>query len=239
MAEDTPKKPRPGGRKKRRARDGEIKYNEHGVPVGNQIPRKHGAVEYGRIDNHGAPLDGLPGHPPHSPENGPDGDKVLDAFTDPFATIREAAIAAGVNPEHALRLVERLKGRRQPLYEELKKIKQDELLGTMEDRVWKMLGFMDPEVMAEASLRDIATSFGIMFDKIQLLKNKPTQIISHEERLSIKEALPLLLAEAQRRGMVTDMLPGPDGVYIDTLESKEPFADVNARRKDIREHPEK
>ena len=48
---------------------------------------------------------------------------------------------------------------------------------------------------------------GILIEKKQLLAGLPTSILSIEDRRSINQMLPLLLKEANRRGITIDQTP--------------------------------
>ena len=80
-----------------------------------------------------------------------------------------------------------------------------ELIRLHREKLHLAFSYMDDKVMAEASMRDLATAAAQLTEKLQLLEGKPTQIISDHERKQIHELLPLIIAEAQRRGLT---IPG-------------------------------
>ena len=59
-------------------------------------------------------------------------------------------------------------------------------------------------MLAEGAARDLAVTFGILFDKGQLLRGEPTQVRTYEQRERIHELIPALLNEAKRRGITID-----------------------------------
>lgn len=81
-----------------------------------------------------------------------------------------------------------------------------------------ILGAM-PTAREEASYKDLATSFGIMLDKLQLLENKPTQI--NEERHSGN----ITLTTEQRNQRLAELLDGArerrDRLSLDSTDKTE------------------
>lgn len=58
--------------------------------------------------------------------------------------------------------------------------KRIEFKEAIKKELQEILGAM-PTARGDASYKDLATSFGIMLDKLQLLENKPTNISEHRE----------------------------------------------------------
>lgn len=127
---------------------------------------------------------------------------VIDAVTDPFATIEGAARKSGLHPATTNHLVKRLKANYKPLNDELVKFKKNDLLMLLDDRIARTLQQLDEKEIATANAYQKTLIFAILFDKAQLLRGEPTQIVSHEQRQKIDELLPLLVDEARRRGVI-------------------------------------
>jgi DNA-binding CsgD family transcriptional regulator len=133
--------------------------------------------------------------------------KALDAATDPFATVREAARKCGFPQSTLNQFMKRLESRYAPFSDAIRKVKNDEMVTLLEDRAWRAVEYIDDYAMAGASVKDLAITAGVMIDKARLLKDQPTQILSMEQRKNINELMPALLAEVERRGMVIDVDP--------------------------------
>lgn len=141
--------------------------------------------------------------------------EAVMAATDPFAqygSIAEAAKQTGIHPSTIKRVMQRLV-ERSPFGRELRRVRGEDLLTLIDDRLMMLLEYMDEFDIAGATLRDKAVAFGILAEKKQLLSGLPTSIISVEERMSLEQLLPALAKEMQRRNITMDMLPAGDGSY--------------------------
>ena len=131
--------------------------------------------------------------------------EVLDAATDPFATIKAAAKQCGF-PESTLKqLMKRMEVRYAPLDAAIREVKDKQMVKLLEDRAHRCLTDMDDFAMAGAGVRDLAVSSGIMIDKAQLLRGEPTQITKITDMREIDEKLKAVHAEMERRGMLIDV----------------------------------
>ena len=74
-------------------------------------------------------------------------------------------------------------------------IKKGHLADECEEIAWRLAQAM-PEKIGKASLSQMATSFGIMIDKMQLLRGLPTSITESVERQDITVILQSALDEA-------------------------------------------
>lgn len=136
---------------------------------------------------------------------------ALDALSDPFTKLKDVAEECGF-PESTIKaLVRRLETKYQPVKKELGAIKTPQLLSLIEEKIGMALEHMDDVTFANAELRDLAVTFGILAEKRQLLRGEPTQILSVNERTHMNELLPLIVKEASRRGMTIDATPINDG----------------------------
>ena len=92
----------------------------------------------------------------------------------------------------------------QPLAAAPRKTDNREIIARLEDIGIRILDSITDDVIAEAKLKDRMIAAGIVLDKRQLLSGLPTQILSLDERKSLKELVPMLFKEATRRGIVLD-----------------------------------
>ena len=141
----------------------------------------------------------------------PDPDVVetlVEKVSDPFTTIKAAAIEAGLDPVKAQKVVKKLLRENQPDIHERKAVKTADLLRLIEERVQWTLEVMDPELFARMAAgdkgKDLSIMLGVLMDKRQLLRGEPTHIIGIEERGKLNEVAGLFLNEMKRRGMLAD-----------------------------------
>lgn len=81
---------------------------------------------------------------------------------------------------------------------------EKEVIRLLEQKLWLALQYLDDFALAAASAKDVASTVDLLIENIQLLKGKPTSIMSHSERRQINELIPLLLDEAKRRGVMLE-----------------------------------
>jgi hypothetical protein len=84
-------------------------------------------------------------------------------------------------------------------------ISDAELIKAYREKLHLIQSYIDDKTVSEASLRDLSIAMSAFTEKLQLLEGKPTQIISDLERKQLNELMPLLIAEAARRGVT---IPG-------------------------------
>ena len=103
-----------------------------------------------------------------------------------------------------------------PVMQEMRTVKTGELQRMIDDRAWRALAHMTDKKFSEASAVQLAVMMGILLEKRQLLRGEPTHIFSVEERSSLNDLVPMMVKEAQRRGMkisqegeMIDVTPGP------------------------------
>ena len=119
---------------------------------------------------------------------------------------RNAALACSINP----RIVDDMVKRLVPVSKD-KSYTDKELLEQLKSKQSMAVDHMDAFSFANASLKELGIYFGIVTDKRLLLEGKATQIMTVEDRRSMQEMLPILLKEAQRRGLTIDMEPIQEG----------------------------
>lgn len=130
---------------------------------------------------------------------------VFDGATEPWVdTFTAIAEDAGLNPKVTSAIVKRLSRDHPGLLTYVRDLKTKHFVSAIEHRLAEALDALTPEKMHEASARDLAVVVSILVEKRQLLRGEPTQILSIEERQHMAEILPLLLKEAERRGMTVE-----------------------------------
>lgn len=88
--------------------------------------------------------------------------------------------------------------------EELRKVTNKGLLDLVDDRLHRTISAIDDFSIEDASLRDKAYAGDRLFNMRQLIKGEPTQIVSSADRAKLNELLPMLMREAQRRGIIIE-----------------------------------
>ena len=134
---------------------------------------------------------------------------LIDAATKPDAEfklgrVRDALREAGLPPAASEALIRRLRTKFYGGITAVRNLKTQEILDLLGQKIHLALTYMDDKVMGEASFRDLALGTTAMIEKRQLLRGEPTQIISDAERAKLHELVPLLIQEAQRRGLTVD-----------------------------------
>ena len=132
---------------------------------------------------------------------------ALESLSDPFAKLKDAAEACGFPQVTIKALVRRMETKYKPVDDEIKALKTPALLSLIEEKIGMCLEHMDDYTFANAELRDLAVTFGILAEKRQLLRGEPTQILSVNERTHMNDLLPMIVKEAGRRGMTIDATP--------------------------------
>jgi DNA-binding MarR family transcriptional regulator len=127
---------------------------------------------------------------------------IFDEATEPWmGTFKSIAEEAGVNPSTAAAIIKRLSRDHPKLLAHIRDLKTKHFLTAIEGKLAMALDALTKEKLDEASARDLAVLTGIFLEKRQLIMGEPTQILSSAERMHMAEVLPLLLKEAERRGM--------------------------------------
>ena len=119
-----------------------------------------------------------------------------------FKDLREACKNAGMKPGLVTALIKRLQtGNYSVATQEVKRLVGKQLIEALEDKTALVLNYMDEFAVSQAGLKDLSIAANILIEKQQLLKNQPTQIIDFTARQQIWQLMPMMLAEAQRRGI--------------------------------------
>lgn len=130
---------------------------------------------------------------------------LIDWATEPYGTFVKAAEDVGLSPTVVKRMIERIKAKYQPVLGELQEVKTKDLVALLEDRAHRALLYLDDQALAKSSAKDLAIIAGITIEKRNLLRGEPTQILSVEERHTLNELIPLIVAEGERRNMTIDL----------------------------------
>lgn len=126
----------------------------------------------------------------------------------PDISIRRAAKRCGIPERTARNLYERLRTEYLPVLETLRKYQTKDFLELVEDRLGRALEHLTDDKLKKAEVRDLGVAIGILVEKRQLLRGEPTSILSVEDRRQLSEILPLIFAEARRRGETIELEPG-------------------------------
>jgi hypothetical protein len=129
---------------------------------------------------------------------------LIDGLTDPFKKIKDACDAAGLPSGVSERLLKRMKAKYQGVTREVRRVKSHEIAHMLEDKILMMGDYLDDQVVAAASARDLALGMSALIEKRALLRGEPTAIISDHERKKLHELLPALIEEGKRRGITLD-----------------------------------
>ncbi len=130
---------------------------------------------------------------------------VFDEATEPWmGTFKGIAEEAGLNPKTTSAIMQRLARDHPGALAHVRTIKTKHILAAIEEKLALGLDALTKEKMDEASARDLAVVISILVEKRQLLRGEPTQILSMEERKHMSDILPMLLKEAERRGMTIE-----------------------------------
>ena len=120
---------------------------------------------------------------------------------DPERNVSAICREVGLSQQVGSQIAKRLETRYMPALQEVQKVTSKSLIKGLEDALPLALAQLgNPELIEKAGYRELATGVGIMIEKRQLLMGEPTQIMSLEERKSLKEIAPSLIAEIEKRG---------------------------------------
>ncbi len=124
---------------------------------------------------------------------------------------KAAGIACGYDSDTMDRLAARCQGR--PLSARGRvRLDDVELLATIDDRLERVLDYLDDHALSKMDGRNLMVAAGILIDKRQILKGEPTQITRYEDMGKLDEFLEQVSKELKRRGEgpdVIDVTPAP------------------------------
>lgn len=124
----------------------------------------------------------------------------LDLGTDVIKMARETGVS-----KQMLEALKRRISAKQGLQPANPKAMSDrQLIGGLEEKIALAMSYLDSFALAGASAKDLQAVIDGLISNVQLLKGKPTSITSVEDRRRINELLPLLVMEAQKRGVTLE-----------------------------------
>lgn len=124
-----------------------------------------------------------------------------------YAELRQAMKDAGLKPAMISGFMKRLRTTFAPVLAQAERLTTQELIKQLEQKMTLTLTYMDEFAVSQASFKDMSIALGLMIDRHQLVSGKPTMILDHTTRLQLHESLPMLIAEATRRGITIDNPP--------------------------------
>jgi len=131
---------------------------------------------------------------------------IIDAITEPEALVKlkQAYKECGLPEGVSSRLLSRLRTKYFGAITQTRNLKASEIAQLFSEKIDLAARYMDDKTAGEASFRDLALAATAMAEKRQLMRGEPTQIISDHERAKLHELVPLLIQEAQRRGLTVE-----------------------------------
>ncbi len=142
----------------------------------------------------------------------PDPDK---ARMEVVPQLRDALVTLGLSQSAIDAFVNAAVLRATPLSKAVHRPKTKDFVGLIEDRAWMALSFLDEFDILKASPKDKAVIAGILLEKRQLLRGEPTQILGIADRVELARIMPLLVAEAGKRGLEITL---PSGSFKEVEE---------------------
>jgi len=135
--------------------------------------------------------------------------KIIDKVLSPeqYRKIDDLAAEVGLHKSTVDALKKRLEFRYLPVGIELGRIRTEQFAEGIDGYANWILNSVDECDLLKASLKDKISAFCMLIDRRQLLSGEPTQILSINERKDINDLMPLLVAEATRRGLTIDVDP--------------------------------
>lgn len=122
-----------------------------------------------------------------------------------FKDLKDACKLAGLKPTVVQALIKRLQaGKYSPVTAEVKRLVGKELIDKIDEKIGLVFEYMDEFAVSQASLKDLSIASSVLIEKRQLLSNQPTHIIDFTSRQQIGVLVPMMMAEAKRRGITVD-----------------------------------
>lgn len=157
-------------------------------------------------------------------DDGAYGEWLTDLAEPRLKTIAKLAIEGGLAEDSAKSMVAKLQRDFVEVGKGIRTIKRDELLKLIDSsalKVFESIHAMTPAELALVPLRDRAVVAGILFDKGQLLRNLPTEIVrTQEEQTELTQVGKLLLKEVARRSRVHGEPTTTFDIDIETGQSR-------------------
>jgi len=94
---------------------------------------------------------------------------------------------------------------------DVKRMTVHEMADACDQKAGEILNLMSRDAISAATLAQKASAFGILIEKGRLLRGESTQIITHDDRRTLKDIIPAFLKEAERRGITLEGEYATDG----------------------------
>jgi len=132
--------------------------------------------------------------------------ELLSALIDPLNKESYTALGKkhGFDKNAVKRLHVELMSHHQNELTELRELTGRDMLNRIEDKISLALDYMTPRKFGEATIQQVAITFGILAEKRQLLRGEPTQIITIEEDRNLNVLAEAVYTELNRRGMAVN-----------------------------------
>ncbi len=132
---------------------------------------------------------------------------AVQASPEDFSNFKAAGIKCGFDSDTMDRLTARCQG---PMPSAKDRVKLDdvELLAMIDDRLSRVLAYLDDHALSKMDGRNLMVAAGILIDKRQLLSDRPTAITQYADWRKLDEVIEDALAELKRRGKLIDVTPG-------------------------------
>lgn len=133
-------------------------------------------------------------------------DFLVQFTEDPECNVSALARRCGLPQRTAAAIVKRMQTTYLPVLQEVEKVTTKTLLKKIETALPLILDRMaDDDLLKTLTMRDAAVASGVLIEKRQLLRGEPTQIMTLEERKSMKELTPALISEMKKRSLTIDV----------------------------------
>jgi hypothetical protein len=86
----------------------------------------------------------------------------------------------------------------------VKPLSLGEMADACDTKAGEILQLMTKESIQKATLAQKAQAFGVLIEKGRLLRGESTQIITHDDRRTLKDMLPALMKEVEKRGLTLE-----------------------------------
>jgi uncharacterized radical SAM superfamily Fe-S cluster-containing enzyme len=148
--------------------------------------------------------------------------KAIDAITEPLqSNLSEVARKCDMPPRVAEDLDKRLQRDYQPVYNDVKRIKDDVFIKALEHNAMAALESITPEKLEKTNAYQATLIAAISLDKRLLIEGRPTQNISLtvEDRRSLKDLMAEIVTIAERRGYMKEINPATNQVRLADREN--------------------
>ncbi len=134
---------------------------------------------------------------------------AVQASPEDFEKFKAAGIKCGFDSDTMERLVARCQGE-PPSVKGRVKLDDVELLAVIDDRLSRVLAYLDDHTLSKMDGRNLMVAAGILIDKRQLLNDKPTAITQYSDLRKLDEVMEEVSKELERRGKLIDVTPASE-----------------------------